>query len=103
ISSSSARCLTGLTCINRPRPAGRSGLVNTARIVCAERARASSAGTANAAVPAKPSVKGLCGVFKTLESRRRSANLAPRGTLSTLFFQAPAYQLALELGEVIDE
>jgi hypothetical protein len=33
----------------------------------------------------------------------RRANITCSGSLSTLFFQAPANQLALELGEVIDE
>ncbi len=33
----------------------------------------------------------------------RTSNLAARGSLSPLLFQAPADQLALEFGEIVDE
>jgi hypothetical protein len=34
---------------------------------------------------------------------RRSAMVAARGSLLTLFFQPPADELALELGQIVDE
>src|SRR3989344_6121666 len=49
----SAHCLTALAISLRPRPAGRSGWVYTARMRWPARSSASSAGTAKAGVPAK--------------------------------------------------
>jgi len=57
-------------------------------------------------VPAKPSLKERC-PFKALESRNGSAahaaELVPRGALLALLLEASTNQLALELGELIDE
>src|SRR5450755_777197 len=73
---------------------------------------------ANCGVPAKPSLKALGAVFKALKSRcgsagrtypgrrrarRRCANFASRRSLFALFFEAPANQLTLEFGKVVDE
>ena len=104
IPSSSARLLTGLACSAWPRPAGRSGCVKTAHSPCRVSASASSAGTANSGVPAKPSLREAAALLKTQRAGAEArARFAPRGSLLALFFQAPADQLALEFGQIIDE
>src|SRR5580698_8555088 len=68
----------------------------------------SSAGTANPGVPANPSFKEGCCVPKERpdrpsERRNGSSSLAPRRALLALLLQAPTDELALQLGQVIDE
>src|SRR5262245_54177547 len=108
--SDSARSLTGDAVRRRPRPAGRSGCVNTSGTRAPVAAIASRVGTANCGVPANAmrassSNYAPGGPRRTSDhghgsaARVRSFRRGAFRFLGGFFLQA----LALELGEIVDE
>jgi hypothetical protein len=102
--------LTGLALQAWPRPAGRSGWVkHGANAVSRQRVERRN-GELRRAGEAQPQ-GGKIGAQGSKEparnggraKRRRRTSFLARGSLPALFFQPPANQLPLELGEIIDE
>src|SRR5690554_5837323 len=104
-----AASFTGGGVSRRPRPAGRSGCVSTSGTRAPAATIASSAGTANAGVPAKairaavptPSMAGT----RSESERRRGVDAGrDRFALAAGPLQIPLLEpLALQLGQIVDE